>query len=81
MRKISTRLQKIILELLKYEFIVECLPSKDMYLAATLSRAFLKHVHDDPEMLHTIYSIAKYLPMSVSRIDEFQNALKDDDLN
>lgn len=81
--KISFRLQKMVLKLLKYDFKIKYLPGTQMYLADTLSRAYIKDkVLDDPEMLSTVHSISRYLPMSEQRVDQFRNAiLKDEELN
>ena len=67
-------------KLLKYNFEVRYLPGKEMYIADTLSRAFIKDpVQDDPEMFQTIHSIAKYLPMSLHRVEQFRKAILEDE--
>lgn len=63
--KISFRLQKMLLKLLKYDYRIQYIPGSQMYLADTLSRAYLKDkVLDDPEMLSTVHTISRYIPMS-----------------
>lgn len=77
--KISTRLQRMLLKLLKYEFSIQYIPGSQMYLADTLSRAFIKDkVKDDPEMVNMVHVIAKHLPISESRMTQFKKALQDD---
>ena len=73
-------MKKMILKLLKYDIHTTYLPVKDMFLADTLSWAFIKDdVLDDPDMLCTVYSISKYLPMRNHRINQFKNVLQKDE--
>lgn len=69
---ISTRLQRMLLKLLKYQYDVEYIKGSEMYLADTLSRAYIKDdVTDDPEMLNVIHVITKSLPLSERRVSQF----------
>jgi RNase H-like domain found in reverse transcriptase/Integrase zinc binding domain len=71
--QISPRLQRMQLRLLKYDLEVVYLPGKLMYMADTLSRAYLPYsVRDDPELNVVVHSISKHLPMSDQRRAEFQ---------
>ncbi len=74
MSKISSRLQRMLLKLIKYDYEVQYVPGNQMYLADTLSRAFKidKQIKDDPEMNNIVHSITKYLPMSKSRLTQFK---------
>ncbi|GFW23142.1 transposon Tf2-9 polyprotein [Trichonephila clavipes] len=69
MHKISSRMQRTILKLLKYGFEINYIPRNQMFLADTLSRAFpvSETVRDDPEMLNIVHTISKYLPISEKR--------------
>ncbi|GFU55586.1 retrovirus-related Pol polyprotein from transposon 17.6 [Trichonephila clavipes] len=69
MHKISSRMQRMILKLLKYDFEINYVPGNQMFLADTLSRAFpvSETVRDDTEMLNIVHAISKHLPMSEKR--------------
>ncbi|GBL82621.1 hypothetical protein AVEN_263699-1 [Araneus ventricosus] len=74
MSKISSRLQRMLLKLIKYDYEVQYVPRNQMYLADTLSRAFKSdtQIKDNPEMNNIVHSITKYLPMSQSRLTQFK---------
>ncbi|GFU11707.1 retrovirus-related Pol polyprotein from transposon 297 [Trichonephila clavipes] len=74
MHKISSRMQRMILKLLKYDFEINYVPGSQMFLADTLSRAFpvSETIRDDPEMLNIVHTIAKHLPMSKKRRVQFK---------
>lgn len=74
LHKISSRMQRMILKLLKYDFEINYVPGNQMFLADTLSRAFPVNetIKDDPEMLDVVHSISKYLPMSERRLAQFK---------
>ena len=77
--KISVRLSRMVLRLLKYQLTVKYIPGKEMYTADTLSRAYLKDpVKDDPELKYVVHSIVKYLPMTDERKRQFAEATKTD---
>ncbi|GBN22426.1 Transposon Ty3-G Gag-Pol polyprotein [Araneus ventricosus] len=80
MSKISSRLQRMLLKLLKYDYEVQYVPGNQMYLADTLSRAFKSdnQIKDDPEMSNMVHSITKYLPMSKSRLTQFKHGTDQD---
>ncbi|GFU17381.1 retrovirus-related Pol polyprotein from transposon opus [Nephila pilipes] len=61
MHKISSRMQRIILKLLKYDFEINYVPGNQMFIADTLSRAFPVNetVRDDPEMLNIVHTVSK----------------------
>lgn len=63
--KVSSRLQRLLLRLMKYQLIVSYLPGKQMFIADFLSRSFLKHpVVDNPKNNFIVHSIEKKIPMS-----------------
>ncbi|GFW98859.1 transposon Tf2-9 polyprotein [Trichonephila clavipes] len=59
MHKISSRMQRMILKLLKYYFEINYVPGSQIFLADTLSQAFSvsETVRDDPEMLNIVHTI------------------------
>ncbi|GFW02837.1 retrovirus-related Pol polyprotein from transposon 17.6 [Trichonephila clavipes] len=77
MHKISSRMQRMILKLLKYDFEINYVPGSQMFLADTLSRAFpvSETVRDDPKMLNIVYTISKHLPMSQNRSVQIKKKL------
>jgi RNase H-like domain found in reverse transcriptase/Reverse transcriptase (RNA-dependent DNA polymerase)/Integrase zinc binding domain len=77
--KISVRLSRMVLRLLKYQLTVKYIPGREMYTADALSRAYLKDpVEDDPEFKYVVHSIVKYLPMTNERKHQFAEATKTD---
>ncbi|GFX37359.1 transposon Tf2-9 polyprotein [Trichonephila clavipes] len=74
MHKISSRNQRMILKLFKYDFEINYVPGNQMFLADTLSRAFpvSETVRDDPGMLNIVHTIPKHLPMSEKRRVQFK---------
>ncbi|GFT63226.1 retrovirus-related Pol polyprotein from transposon 297 [Nephila pilipes] len=71
--KISSRMQRMIFKLLKYDFEIIYVPGNQMFLADILSRAFPVNetVRDDPEMLNIVHTASKHLPMSEKRLAQF----------
>lgn len=54
--KISSRLQRMRLKVLKYKFNIEYLPGSKMFIADLLSRSFIKKdVDDDKQMLDIVH--------------------------
>ncbi|GFU55362.1 transposon Tf2-6 polyprotein [Nephila pilipes] len=74
MHKISSRMQRMIFKMLKYDFDINYVPGNQMFLADTLLRAFLinENVRDDPEMLNIVHTVSKHLPMSEKRLVQFK---------
>ncbi|GFT36785.1 uncharacterized protein K02A2.6 [Nephila pilipes] len=74
MHKISSRMQRMILKLLHYDFEINYVPRNQMFLADILSRAFPVNetVRDDPEMLNIVHTVSKHLPMSEKRLAQFK---------
>ncbi|GFU49684.1 transposon Tf2-6 polyprotein [Nephila pilipes] len=73
MHKISSRMQRMILKLLKYDFEINYVPGNQMFLNDTLSRAFPVNetVRNDPEMLNIVHTVSKHLLMSEKRLAQF----------
>lgn len=73
--KVSPRLQRLQLNLVKYDLDVRYVPGSQMYVADTLSRAALPETGgNDPEEDVTVHSIAKHLAMSKEKREEFKIA-------
>ncbi|GFS82428.1 retrovirus-related Pol polyprotein from transposon 17.6 [Trichonephila clavipes] len=74
MHKISSRMQRMILKLLKYDFEINYVPGNQMFLADAVSRASLvsETVRDDPEMLNIVHTISKHLSMREKRRVQFK---------
>lgn len=77
---ITPRLQRMRLRLLNYKLSVSYKPGKYLFIADTLSRAFLLDtgLKSDREFDYVIHCINKYLPMSETRKCQFKNALSND---
>lgn len=80
--KVSGRLQRLRLKLLEYDFDIEYLPGKFMYIADLLSRSFIKtKIEDDQETSIKVHSVEIDLPISEDRLKEIRDAtLKDSTL-
>ena len=77
--KVTSRLQRMILKLIKYDFKVTYTPGKHMYVADTLSRAYLKDpVSDDPELESVVHSVSKHLAVTPEKREVFQEETKED---
>lgn len=71
--KLTSRLQILKLKLLKYNFNVEYLPGKNMYIADLLSRCLIKEpVSNDPKMLEVVHSTELELPIFENQLVELR---------
>lgn len=78
--KITSRLQRMALKLIKYDFKVIYMPGKKMFLADTLSRSYLKDpVKDDPELEMVVHTFSKHLAITPQRKQDFQEATRNDE--
>lgn len=80
--KVSARLQRMKLRLLKYQIDVHYVPGKELFLADTLSRAFVTSSSDgsdEKEFKYVVHSISKHLPMTSDRREQFIKATSEDD--
>lgn len=79
LNKVSITLQRMLLKLLKYKIKIVYLPGKEMYIADTLSRAYLKtNVPEDPEMSYIVHALSNNIPMSEEKKIIFQKATETD---
>lgn len=76
--KISNRIQRLKLKLLKYNFDIEYLPGKYMYIADLLSRNYIKINDNKPMTATVVHCLSTTVPMSDERQKELQNAIKTD---
>lgn len=80
--QVSARLQRMKLRLLKYQCTVRYVPGKHLYLADTLSRAYVTSPGDgknEEDMQFIVHSVSKYLPMANERRAQFVALTREDD--
>ena len=81
--KASPRLQRMMMNLQKYQLDVKYVPGKEMYVADTLSRAYLSHTKDDislnEEMEVMVHTLVESFPATPAKIDELKKATAEDD--
>ena len=60
--KMSSKMQIMVLKLLKYDFERNYVPGNQMFLADSLSRAFpvKETIKDEPGMLNVVHVVSKY---------------------
>ena len=79
--KVSPRLQRMLLKLQKYDLHLHYTKGKELYVADTLSRAYL-HVpstdNDEDDLEFAVHSLVRDLPVSDSRLSELQSATASD---
>lgn len=76
---VSARLQRMLLKLLKYKINVTYLPGKDMVIADTLSRSYIKDpVEDDPDMEYVVHALCNNIPMSEEKKMIFKKEINSD---
>ena len=81
LHKVSPRLQRMLLKLQKYDLHLHYTKGKELYVADTLSRAYL-HVpstdNDEDDLEFAVHSLVRDLPVSDSRLSELQSATASD---
>ena len=81
MNKVPPRLQRMMLSLQPYDLQVKYFLGKFIYLADTLSRAYLPiqdAAEKDPDLDHVVHSIIKNLPVTTSKLEKFKDATAQD---
>jgi len=81
MDKVPPRLQRMLLCLQPYDLIVNYVPGKFMYVADTLSRAYLSDsdlpdnfVDSEHDFTYVVHSVIENLPVTTSKLDEIRDA-------
>nr|XP_015833782.1 PREDICTED: uncharacterized protein K02A2.6-like [Tribolium castaneum] len=75
----TARLQRMLLRTLKYDFHLEFIQGKHMYLADTLSRNFLKdRVKDDEDLESVVHSISKHIAVTKEKKEKIKEAMNTD---
>src|SRR5436190_4062297 len=70
----------MLLKLIRYDFVVGYCPGKDLFIADTLSRAYIDcPVLDDPELSYVVHSLSRHFPITDERRKEFQQATEEDE--
>ena len=76
--QVSSRLQRLLLRLQRYDVTINYLPGRYMYVAGALSRAFLPKgpVHDkmNDDETKMIHSLVENLPMTTEKLLEMRSA-------
>lgn len=83
----SPRIQRLLLKLQPYQLTVNHKPGKELYVADTLSRAFLKETDDEAEpndrlereVDAQVHLILKHMPVSVNGMEELRKETQRDD--
>ena len=75
------RIQKFFLRLQKYDFELQFSPGKDMLVSDTLSRSHLSRSESEfteDSLIHHVHSVLSNLPISETRLKQFQLETKND---
>lgn len=77
--EISSRLQRMMLKIVKYNLKVQYVPGKLLFVADTLSRAALDTTGEvDPDLNVLVHAVEKYLPISEARKQQFKLVIAKD---
>ncbi|KAF2890942.1 hypothetical protein ILUMI_15231, partial [Ignelater luminosus] len=77
--KVSARLQRMLLKLLKYNIKLEYVPGKNLVVADILSRAFINtYTPEDEEMQYVIYALINNISISPEKKILFQQTTQND---
>lgn len=77
--KISSRLQRMKLKILKYKFKIKYIPGSKMYISDLLSRSYIKDkVNDDPDLKEIVHCIEAEIPISVNRMEDIREKTERD---
>ena len=75
------RLQRLMLRLQPYDLKIKCVPGKYLYMADTLSRAFLPDIPTseiDDDLVQVVHSLITNLPVTTTKLEEIQQATNAD---
>ena len=76
----SPRLQLMLLRLLRYKLSIRYVQGSKMYIADTLSRAFLSDAHPEHDMEMRVHSVSKYFPATPQKLQALREASLNDDV-
>ena len=80
----SLRLQRPLLRLQRYDVTINYLPGKYMYVADSLSRAFLPevpvHIEMNDDVMKMIHSLVENPPMTAEKLLEMKSATAEDEV-
>lgn len=76
--KVSNRLQKLKLMLLKYDFTIEYLPGKHMYIADLLSRSFIRTKQKDESNIKFVHCVDLDIPISTNSLENLKKESESD---
>ena len=79
LRSAPKRLQGMLLKIQKYDVTIVYKPGPEMYLADTLSRAFLPTTENTQGEFERVNAV-KLLPMTDERLEEIRSSTRDDDV-
>ena len=79
LRSAPKRLQGMLLKIQKYDVTIVYKPGPEMYLADTLSRAFLPTTENTQGEFECV-NVVKLLPMTDERLEEIRSSTRDDDV-
>ena len=76
----SPRLQLMLLRLLRYKLSIRYVQGSKMYIADTLSRAFLSDAQPEHDMEMRVHSVSKYFPATPQKLQALREASLNDDV-
>lgn len=77
--KVSVRLQRMLLKIMRFEFEIVYVPGRDMHIADALSRSFIKDkVEDDPELQFVVHSLSTDISMTPIKRKQFKEETQSD---
>jgi len=82
LHKVSPRLQRMLLKLQKYDLAVHYMKGKELYVADTLSRAYLtvpSTDNDIEDLEFAVHALVRDLPVSDSKLSQLQSATQADE--
>jgi len=81
LHKVSPRLQQMLLRLQKYDLALKFKKGKELFVADTLSRAYLHDVptdNDEKDLEFALHAVVRDLPVSDSRLSQLQSTTATD---
>lgn len=76
--KVTARIQRLKLKLLKYNYTIEYLPGKLMYIADLLSRSFIKTADNVTEVPEQVHCVDLEVPLSDATVYKLKQAIAND---